>query len=252
MVHVILLGVGTAVPDKDRGHTHLVWTGSGNGPLLVDAGGATYQRLLVAGVDPQELQGIVLTHSHADHINGLPAVLFSLSLAGRRTELPIYGMLDTLTLVERMVDACGLDEHTPPVSWCAIEPGDMLDLGDSWLVHTTQTQHSRPCLALRFENISDHRALTYSCDTAPCQEIVDLARGSHTLIHEATVAEPMDAHTTPREAGDIAARAGVSSLVLVHYSPRWTMPEAQALADIQASGFMGRAEIGREYQVIPV
>jgi ribonuclease Z len=48
----------------------------------------------------------------------------------------------------------------------------------------------------------------------------------------------------------VAQQAGAKRLVLVHYSPRWTMPEAQALAEIRASGFAGTAEIGRENQVL--
>jgi ribonuclease Z len=60
----------------------------------------------------------------------------------------------------------------------------------------------------------------------------------------------MSLHTTPRQAGDVAREAGVQRLVLVHYSPQWTMPEAQALAEVSDSGFAGQAEIGREFQVL--
>lgn len=255
MPRMILLGTGTGVPDADRENTHMVWDGPG-GPLLIDAGGSTYQRLLRAGVDPlggastPPLQGILLTHSHCDHINGLAALLFSLRLAGRVEPLPIYGLPPTLALVRGVLDAFGLEGYQAEVDWREVAAGDTIALGDGWQIRTALTAHSRPCLALRFEAEAGGPALAYSADTEPCPAVADLARGAAALIHEATTPAPFAGHTSPRQAGEVAAAAGVGQLTLVHYSPRWTMPEAQAIAEVRAGGYAGRAEIGGEYQVI--
>lgn len=249
MARMILLGVGTAVPDQDRGHTHMVWDGAG-GPLLIDAGGSTYQRLLRAGIEPTALAAILITHSHADHINGLPALLFSMCLAGRTAPIPIYALPETITVVTRMLDAFELEQYTVQPAWYPIAPTDQIALGDGWTLSTAPTQHTRPCVALRFSDADGQHCLTYSADTAPYEPVQQLAHGSRVLIHEATEHTPTTYHTTPREAGSIAVQAGVERLVLVHYSPHWTMPEAQALAEVRAGGFRGTAEIGREQQVI--
>ncbi|MEI8306043.1 MAG: MBL fold metallo-hydrolase [Chloroflexales bacterium] len=255
MPRMILLGTGTGVPDADRENTHMVWDGPG-GPLLIDVGGSTYQRLLRAGIDPlggpesAPLQGVLLTHSHCDHINGLTVLLFSLRLAGRTEPLPIYGLAPTLELVQRILDAFALDDVHPPIIWTELQAGDRIPLAEGWDVRTALTAHSRPCLALRVEHAASGLALAYSADTEPCSAVADLARGAVALIHEATTPEPFAGHTTPRQAGAVAAAAGVRRLTLVHYSPRWTMPEEQALADVRAGGYAGLAEIGREYQVI--
>jgi ribonuclease Z len=248
MPQVFLLGGGTSVPDVDRGYTHFVWTDVGYKPLLVDAGGDTYQRLLRVGIEPQELQGIVLTHSHLDHINGLPSLLFGLSLVGRREALPVYGLQSTLDLVQRIIHVFELGKYVVPVNWHVLEPGDTISLGNDRIVRTAPNDHSRPCLALRFEACSSGNALTYSGDTSPCQSVIDLAHGSHILLHEATVRTSMAGHSTPREAGKVATLAQVKHLVIVHYSPRWTMPEDEALASVRDSGFQGLAEIGQDYQ----
>lgn len=255
MARMILLGVGLALPDAERENTHMVWDGPG-GPLLIDAGGSTYQRLLRAGIDPTSLRGILLTHSHADHINSLPVLLFSLSLAGRRAPLPIYGLPPTLELAQRIVAAFHLEEHVAPVTWEPIHlsPTDsnipLLHLDSDWVLMAAHTRHSRPCVGVRFEQRSTARALVYSGDTAPCEPITRLAHGATVLIHEATLKEPSDSHTTPQEAGALAAQVGAAWLVLVHFSPRWTMPEDAALAAVRAGGFTGRADIGQEYQVL--
>lgn len=259
MPRMILLGTGTGVPDSDRENTHMVWDGPG-GPLLIDAGGSTYQRLLRAGINPQgandddqgqrPLQGIVLTHSHCDHINGLAGLLFSLRLAGRIAPLPIYGLAPTLELVQKIVAAFTLDEICPPISWVELHASESIALAEGWSMHTARTTHSRPCLALRFEEHGSGRALTYSADTEPCPAVAALASGATALIHEATTPKPFAGHTTPRQAGEVAAAAGAGRLILVHYSPHRTMPEAQAIAEIRAGGYTGQAEIGRDYQVV--
>jgi ribonuclease Z len=247
MLRMTLLGVGTAVPDQDRENTHMVWEDP-DGLLLIDAGGSTYQRLLRAGLDPLKLRAVFLTHSHADHINGLPALLFQLSLAGYQGRLPIYGNAPTLDLARQVVDAFRLESHQSQIDWVAVAGGQEVPLkAESYRLRVADTVHPRPCLALRLEERSSGKALVYSADTEPCPAVQELAAGATVLIHEATTAEPFGGHTTPRQAGTVAATARVARLVLVHFSPKWTMSAAQAIEEIRAGGFAGQAEIGREF-----
>jgi ribonuclease Z len=243
-----LLGVGTAVPDQDRENTHMVWEHP-EGLLLVDAGGSTYQRLLRAGLDPLRLRAIFLTHSHADHINGLPALLFALKLAGFAETLTIYGNEPTLALAQRVLAAFELEKYQADVRWVTVGGGQQVPLESaSFRLRAAETVHSRPCLALRFEDPASGRAIVYSADTEPCDAVRELARGAAVLIHEATTPEPFAGHTSPRQAGEVAAAAEVGELVLVHFSPRWTMSAAQAIDEVRAGGFRGQATIGREFE----
>ena len=150
MLRMILLGVGTAVPDQDRENTHMVWEAP-DGLLLVDAGGSTFQRLLRAGLDPLALRGVFLTHSHADHINGLPVLLFQLALAGYQGTLPIYGNAPTLELTRQVVTAFDLGHYQVPVDWITVAGGQAAPIGAaSYQLRLADTVHPRPCLALRF------------------------------------------------------------------------------------------------------
>lgn len=249
MLQMILLGVGTAVPDQDRENTHMVWQAP-DGLLLIDAGGSTYQRLLRASLDPLQLRGVFLTHAHADHLNGLPALLFQLALVGYQGALPIYGNAPTLEHMRRVVAAFDLGSYQVPVDWVEVSAGQEVPLGAAdYRLHVAATVHPLPCLALRFEDRVTGRALVYSADTEPCPAIQDLARDAMVLIHEATMPEPFPGHTTPRQAGAIAAQAQVGQLVLVHFSPRWTMSASQAIEEVRAGGFAGPAEIGREFGI---
>jgi ribonuclease Z len=247
MLRMTLLGVGTAVPDQDRENTHMVWE-SPAGLLLIDAGGSTYQRLLRASLDPLRLRGVFLTHSHADHINGLAVLLFQLALMEYQGPLPVYANRPTLDLMRRVIAAFELESLELPVEWIEVAGGQEVPVGDpAYRLRVADTVHSRPCLALRFEDATNGRTLVYSADTEPCETVQELAQGAAILIHEATTSEPFAGHTTPRQAGQVAARAGAGRLALVHFSPRWTMSASQAIEEVRAGGFGGDAEIGREF-----
>lgn len=247
MLQMTLLGVGTAVPDTDRENTHMVWDAP-DGLLLVDAGGSTYQRLLRAKLDPLKLRGVLLTHAHPDHINGLPVLLFQLSLVPYGKTLPIYGNAPTLERARNIVEAFDLGSHQVAVEWVPVQAGAEVPLqSQHYRLLTAETAHPKPCLALRFEDSASKRTLVYSADTEPCDTVQALAQGAAVLIHEATTPDPFPGHTTPFQAGQVAVAADVEQLVLVHFSPRWTMSAAQAVEAVREGGFGGSVEIGREF-----
>jgi ribonuclease Z len=71
------------------------------------------------------------------------------------------------------------------------------------------------------------RAVVYSGDTAPSEEVRKLAHRATVLIHEATVAQELEAdanvwgHSSARQAAELAGAAEVSTLFLTHFSARY-------------------------------
>lgn len=72
-----------------------IYVGSGNTSLLIDIGVSTkkvVEALQQIDVKPEELDGILITHEHTDHIGGLGVFL-------RKYGIPVYGTSKTLEAV---------------------------------------------------------------------------------------------------------------------------------------------------------
>jgi ribonuclease Z len=185
----------------------------------VDVGGSPVQKLRRVGVDPVGLSAVVVTHTHPDHVYGLPALIQNLIILGRREPLPVYCRVEHVGLIRGLLSLFDLADDRLPVSVLGIEPREGVPVCtlDDLAVSASPNAHGRmPNLAVRAA--LGERSLVYSSDTRPCAEVAVLARGATVLIHESTFAEPDPSqwHSTAREAGEVASRAGVERLYLAH------------------------------------
>ena len=88
MVQVRYLGTGEAFDDR-LPNTSLVYEGDRR--ILLDCGYSIPHALWKQSLDPGWLDAIYLTHFHADHCFGLPAVLARMNQDGRTRSLQLLG-----------------------------------------------------------------------------------------------------------------------------------------------------------------
>ncbi|OQY21688.1 MAG: hypothetical protein B6I34_06920, partial [Anaerolineaceae bacterium 4572_32.1] len=111
---------------------------------------------------------------------------------------------------------------------------------------STPVAHSRPTLAVKIVVREGGYTIVYSADTSPCDSLVSLAAGADILLHECTAVEPMEGHSTPQQVGEIAARAGVKRLVVLHYDPRYILPADETHLLVRKGGFGGKISFAED------
>ncbi|MCS7163280.1 MAG: ribonuclease Z [Bacteroidia bacterium] len=85
-----VLGVSSAMPLHGRHHS-AQWVTYGKWHFLIDCGESTQNRLLALGLRIHRLEGICISHLHADHVSGLPGLLTTLHMQGRQKPLYLWG-----------------------------------------------------------------------------------------------------------------------------------------------------------------
>lgn len=227
-VVVTFLGTSGSLPTATRSGPAVMVT-SADRTLLIDCGEGTARQLLLAQADSSRLDGCLFTHLHADHFLGLGGLLALLDEDGRSRPLRLSGPRG----LDRIVDAFSrthaygfrLDVHV-------IDPPQVGSIGSLEFL-AVSVEHPGPSLA--FLIAVGGRKLVISGDTAPCSAVERLARAADLLVHESAFcddeAERASAtgHSTARQAAELANRADVKALALVHLSSRFA--PAQALTE---------------------
>ena len=247
------LGSSGAVPTAARDTTALVVRAGGT-TCLVDVGGSPVQKLRRVGVDPVGLSAVVVTHTHPDHVYGLPALVQCLLILGRTAPLPVYCRVEHVELVERLLGLFGLFDEGLAVPILPVAPREgvrVLETTDLVVTASPNVHGSMPNLAVRLD--AGDQSLVYSSDTRPCAAVATLARGASALVHEATFDRPNPAewHSTAREAGTIARAAAVGRLYLAHvgYTVHGALRAHVAAARAGFGGPVAMAEELRWYRV---
>lgn len=256
----VFLGTSGAIPSAARDTTALVFTAPA-AAVLVDCGASPAARLRCAGVDPLAVTHVVITHIHPDHAYGLPALVQSLILLRRQTPLTVVCRPEHEEPLRRLLELFGLwgrpGAFTVRMAPIALAAGAPAFVVGPLAVSTSPNEHgSMPNFALRVDvGGGPGRAVVYSSDTGPCDAVTTLARGADTLIHEATFPHRdrgrFGVHSTAREAGQVAARAGVRRLILAHIEADYH-GEIEALADEARAVFGGAVEVARELVPYPL
>jgi len=267
---LILLGTaGGPTPKRTRsGPAQVIVIGDRG--YVVDCGDGVARQMMIAGVF-RTLRHVFLTHHHSDH-NADYGNLLLLAWGDRQTTpVDTWGPppLARMTRLFLELNAADIevrvrDEGRPPLA-PLIRPHELKVSGavmkdDRVRVSCAVVDHPLVRLALAYRFDCPDRSIVISGDTRPSEALVQLARGADVLVHETLYApaapgEPgsalrkhvMDSHTTAEDAGRIATRAGVKTLVLSHFVPA----EEPPITDDQwraaaAQTFSGQIVVGKD------
>jgi ribonuclease BN (tRNA processing enzyme) len=208
--------------------------------------------------DYDKLDAVVISHMHADHFLDLIPLRYAIRYGSKKraNRLPVWmppGGIQMLRSMTSVFTGEGngdfLDEA---FDLREFDPAAALPIGAGRL-RFAPTTHFITSFAIRYER--NGTSITYSADTAPDRRVVELARGTDLFLCEATLlADEVEqggirGHSSSKEAGQMAADAGVGRLVLTHYSQDATPHD---LVDGARSIYKGEIVIADDHEIITV
>ncbi len=200
--------LGTGEAFSDRANTSILI----DDQILLDCGPTTVQQLMKLKFDLERIEILYISHFHADHTFGLPALLVASQEDGRKKDLEIYGL-------------GGLTEYLSNLLYLAYKKS-LTDLGFEVHIHEIgkkeeindyefsfgRCKHSIPCMSI---SVTKDKKVIYTGDGAPTRETITLAQNSDLLIAEAYM-EGFKMHSSILGAARLAKESNSKSLALVH------------------------------------
>ena len=201
--------------------------------IVLDMGNGAFGHLQ-RHADVYAVDGVVLSHLHADHCLDITSYYVARKYHpdGPKPVIPVLGPTGTADRMARAYDLPpeeGMHGEFDFHDHCAVT-----EIGP-FRISTTRVNHPVETYAIRVE--AGGRSLVFSGDTGVCEPLVDLARGADLALFEASFLSryadlPENLHLTAAQAADHANRAGVDRLVLTHLVP-WT-PQDETLEEAAA------------------
>jgi ribonuclease BN (tRNA processing enzyme) len=276
-MQLVVLGTGTPNADPERSGPALAVV-RGERSYLVDAGPGIVRRAStaatrhdLAGLRPNNLRVLFLTHLHSDHTVGLPDVILSAWTLERDVSLEVYGPFGTKAMVEHLLAAYAADirnridglEPANANGWRVnvheIAPGMILDDGNV-RVHAFAVPHGDWEVAFGYRFESAERSIVISGDTRASDAVVAACNGCDVLAHEVYSAERFmtrppewqryhkNAHTSTTELAALALRARPKQLVLYHQL-FWGTDDAGLIREMRTAGYTALLDSARDLAI---
>lgn len=221
-MELIFFGAHGAVPAPESGNVSFLLRGE-DWAMMTDASGNPVQSLLRAGADPLELDCLVLSHTHTDHLYALPSLVHTLWMMKRRKPLVLLSDPVTETRAKELLSLFGLLTREGLFPLRFLYPEDGFDISGGAEIRLFPVSHSVPTSGFRLT--AGGLCVVYTSDTAPLTALRGDAGSADILIHEAsgTAAEESElnavGHSSARQAAEAAVTVGARVLFLCHAPP---------------------------------
>lgn len=213
-MQALILGCGEAFDERLPNTSVLVRTGEAS--ILFDCGYSVPPRVWAAVRDDSELDAIYLTHAHADHYFGVPALLGRMWEEGRTKPLTILSqqaVLDQIRALMELAYRTLAARFQFEIDYRPVKPGESVELCGSTF-DFAETHHAVTNVAVRLRY--GGKTICYSGDGMFTRVSRELYRGANLVVHEAYRFEKSPVHGDIPSLLEMAGEEGVGKLALVH------------------------------------
>ena len=219
-VRLRFLGTGDAFGSGGRFQACIL-VEADEGRVLLDCGASSLIALKRAGIDPNTIDAIAVSHYHGDHFGGVPFFILDGQFAKRERELVVAGPRGVEARVRDAFEALYPGSVETPRAfgprYVDLEDGVATAVGPARVTalpvdHTPRTAAH----GLRLE--LGGRTVAYSGDTAWTEALVALAHGTDAFVCECYAnLKEVPGHLSLRRLVDAPRRLGTARLILTHF-----------------------------------
>ena len=224
MTEICFLGTGGSVATVERDNTSFLIKHDAD-LIFIDCPGSCVQKIKKLNVEPADIQAIIVTHIHPDHVYGLPSFIHSLMLTD--CQIDLFGSERTIDFCRSLLELFHLLEKKIKcrVRFIPLGYDKVFMPVDSVECSTIKVPHNLSSLAFGFRFGTSGRSLFYSGDTPVFPPLFERAAGADYLIHDCSAPSRFfeefptlkTMHTDPKELGHAAQEAGIACLIPCHF-----------------------------------
>lgn len=195
----------------------------GSTKIILDFGNGVLSRLQKF-IDIEEIDAIILSHLHSDHMSDIMILRYAVDIKMNRGHMEkgidVYSPSNPADDFERM-------KYKEAINLIPIDAQKKIKIGELE-ISFERMEHCSEDYAIC---ITSHgKKFVYSGDTSPNEALVEFAKDADLFLCEAGLLERDEksmraTHLTAKEAGDIAGRAGVKRLLLTHFWPEFKLEQ---------------------------
>lgn len=209
-----------------------------------------------AYVPLSSVKTVFLTHHHADHIIGMPHFLFVQLLSDPSMKLTVCGPAQTLRITHNIsfVTHGYIKAHANRIAFHPMKSGGTQKLSSN--VHVTvisvKGPMDHPMSIFSYAVVIAKKKVVFTSDMRPNNNFRRLARGADILIHECFTTSRDEqfahaaGHSTAKDAGVAAAKAGAKQLILTHLRPSSVIGDGSELVKEARQYFSGSVKLARD------
>ena len=221
MAELVVLGSGTGIPSLRRGSPGLAVI-SQNSRAVIDSGSGSLGRMLEAGITYRDIDLLLYTHIHPDHIADLVPLLFASKYGDlpRQKDLLCVGGPGFKHYLDQLETIYGSWIHPSSYHFALREIGTEPLIFRDMKILSKPMAHIPQSVGYRIE-FNDGKSMAISGDTDYCVSIGEMACGVDLLVLECSFPEgkKVEGHLTPSLAGRIAQESRCRRLLLTHFYP---------------------------------